>query len=90
MDLKKLRVEIDKQDRQLLQVLSRRFAVTKKVGMYKFKNNLPVKDLKREGEMFAKRKKMAKKYGLNEKMAIKIYRAILEAVYEDHKRFRKN
>ena len=35
--LKKLRQQIDKLDRQLLEILAGRFAVTKQVGKYKKK-----------------------------------------------------
>jgi len=88
-NLSKYRDEIDNLDKKLLDVLSKRFSITKKVGKYKAKNNLPVKDLKREKEMFARRAALAKKYSLEKEMISKIFRAIIDSVYKEHEKLRK-
>ncbi|MFA6382931.1 MAG: chorismate mutase [Parcubacteria group bacterium] len=88
-DLLKYRDEIDSLDKKLLDILSKRFSVTKKVGQYKAKNNLPIKDLKREKEMFVRRVALAKKYSLEKEMISKIFRAIIDSVYKEHKKLRK-
>ena len=41
-ELKKLRDEINKQDRLLLQILKNRFKIVKKVALLKKKHNLPI------------------------------------------------
>lgn len=88
-NLSKYRDEIDNLDKRLLDILSKRFSVTKKVGQYKAKNNFPVKDLAREKEMFARRAELAKKYSLETEMISKIFRAIIDSVYKEHKKLRK-
>jgi chorismate mutase len=89
IDLLKYRDEIDNLDKKLLDILSKRFSVTKKVGLYKAKNNLPVKDLSREKELFARRIALSKKYSLETEMIKKIFRAIIDSVYKEHKKLKK-
>lgn len=63
LTLKKLRQQIDKTDRKILEVLAKRFAITQKVGQYKKKHQLRAKDPKREKEIFRQREKWAKELG---------------------------
>ena len=57
--LESLRVEVDECDRQLIQVLGRRFEMVRRIGAYKAANNLPVEDEARERELLADRKRQA-------------------------------
>jgi chorismate mutase len=43
-ELEKLRSQIDKVDNEILKNLSRRIRLSRKVGEYKIKNNLPILD----------------------------------------------
>lgn len=47
-NLEKFRGELDKIDRDLVSILNKRFSVTKKLMIYKRKNNLPLVDKARE------------------------------------------
>lgn len=88
--LKGLRKEIDKADKNLLIALAKRFGATKKIGEYKAKNDLPVRDKKREKEMMAMRKKWAKKLSLKDPFISQVFSLILKNVYKDHRKLRKN
>lgn len=50
MDIKSLRAEIDKIDRELIELFCARMDVSRKVGEYKKKNSVPVLDEKREND----------------------------------------
>lgn len=52
--LKKMRVEIDELDLQLMELLNRRYQLSKEIGIYKKENNIQVLDLKREHEILDK------------------------------------
>ncbi|MEW5897135.1 MAG: chorismate mutase [Nanoarchaeota archaeon] len=60
-----LREEVDLLDEELLRVLSIRKKVVGKILRLKKRLNLPERDIKREKEMYAKRRKLAKKMKLN-------------------------
>ena len=87
--LKKLRQQIDKLDNQLLEILARRFAVTKQVGEYKKKKNLPVQDKKREKEIFRERRIWAKRLNLNPLFIEKLFKLIIKNVKENHRKIKK-
>ena len=57
--LESLRAEVDECDRQLIQVLGRRFELVRRIGAYKAAENLPVEDGARERELLADRKRQA-------------------------------
>lgn len=52
--LENYRNEIDEIDEQLINLLNARFAVTKNVGEYKRKNNLPILNNSREEQIINK------------------------------------
>ncbi len=54
MNLDDLRVEIDKIDTDLVNLLEKRMEISKKVGSYKLENNLPVLNINREIEVLRK------------------------------------
>jgi len=54
MDLQELRAEIDKIDKQLIQLINQRMDISVKVAEYKKQHNLPVHDPKREQEILEK------------------------------------
>ena len=57
--LEVLRSEIDECDREIIGLLSRRFELVEKIGLYKARHNLPVRDEAREREILADRKHQA-------------------------------
>lgn len=51
MELKEIRQEIDKLDRELIELFKARMDCARKVGEYKLKNNLPILNTERENEI---------------------------------------
>ena len=47
-DIEKLRKEIDKIDTNMIVLIRKRFETARKIGKYKRKNGLRIRDLKRE------------------------------------------
>lgn len=87
--LQDLRKEIDVIDRQIMSALVQRFKVTRKVGIYKAKHQLPPLDKKREDEMFTHKKLLASRYKLNPSLVEKIFKSITAEVRKNH-RYEKN
>lgn len=48
MDLEKARIEINNLDKEIVQLLEKRFQVVLEIGKYKKENNIPVYDEQRE------------------------------------------
>ena len=74
--LESLRAEIDECDRQIIELLARRFELVRKIGMYKANHNLPVVDEARETEILRDRKRQSsagKNYSVDN-----IFKLILE------------
>ncbi len=84
-NLQNLRQQIDKTDKQLLKVLAKRFALTKKVGEYKKEHDLKPQDRKRERQIFIQRKKWAKELGLDSVLVTRIFRLIIRKVCQNHR-----
>ncbi|MBE6714138.1 MAG: bifunctional chorismate mutase/prephenate dehydratase [Ruminococcaceae bacterium] len=59
MDLNDLRLEIDKIDREMVELFCKRMAISVKVSQYKIENSLPVLDANRERKKLAKISEMA-------------------------------
>lgn len=83
--LKKLRSEINDIDRKILIDLKHRFRVTRKIGTYKAKYNLPPQDKKREAEISKIRNELAGKFGLDRVLVEKIFKIIISSVRREHK-----
>lgn len=77
-NLDELRKEIDNIDREIFLLLKKRFDVVKKVGEYKKKNNLPIRDLKREGEIIRQK---AGEMGMDEEFVEEVYRILFSEAY---------
>lgn len=80
-ELVKLRQEIDKIDSKLLELISKRLLVVKKVGEYKNRIGRPVKDPKREEERITILAIQGKKYGLARNIIEKIWKTFFEIAY---------
>lgn len=70
-----LRGKIDNLDQELLQLLEKRFQITKEVGEIKKSENIQIQDSKREGELFEDRIGQTK---LDKVFVKKIFTTILE------------
>ncbi|MBI4144052.1 chorismate mutase [Candidatus Woesearchaeota archaeon] len=69
--MKRLRKQINRIDDDLLRLIASRLRVAKKIGIYKKKHNLPVRDVKREREIINERTKALAKLGFNDSLFVK-------------------
>ncbi len=76
ISLESIRVGIDECDKQIIQILARRFGLALEVGKYKAIRNLPVLDKARETQLLADRRRQASEAG-NYSMG-EIFKLILE------------
>jgi|TARA_B100002003_G_C13916239_1_gene445685 chorismate mutase len=73
-----VRSKIDKLDVKLVRILNKRFKLSNKLIQYKIKNNIAVKDQKRENQILNKNKKLAKKLKLNPSFVEDIFNKVLK------------
>ncbi|WP_394234804.1 chorismate mutase [Niallia oryzisoli] len=83
-NLENLRTSIDQIDSELINLLSKRFELTEKVGIYKAANNLMAQDSVRESEKFDKLIKLSEEHNLNPEYALIIFRCIMDAAISRH------
>lgn len=75
-ELEKLRADIDMFDNQLLDILSRRMEVSKKIGIIKEKSKITIYQQSRWDEIVNNRIKMGMSYELSEEFILNIYQSI--------------
>lgn len=73
-DIAVYRHKIDALDKKIAKLLAERFETSRKIGVYKKNNNLPIADAEREKAIVADVKKSAGAYGEN---VADVYRTIL-------------
>lgn len=88
-DLTKLRVAIDKVDEDIIQLLAKRFALTRRVGNYKKIKKLDPIDSCRERSQAKRLVKLSKKSGLNYYLVLSLYKLIIDEVVKNHKKMLK-
>jgi chorismate mutase len=76
-DIQKLRKRIDEIDEQILRLLSERAEICRSIGFLKRDNEIPITDLNRESEIYAKIKGKAPDFGLDAEQVEAIYRQIV-------------
>ena len=84
MNLNDLRIEIDECNKQLFQVIKKRFEITRKVGRLKAEENLPAYDKERESRIIKNIREMAKNEKLNPDMMENIFKIIMTEVVKEH------
>ena len=89
MNLEELRIDINKCNEELFNILKKRFSLTRKIGEIKAKNNLKPCDKKRRNIILDEMKILAKKNNINEIMVEKIFKTIMKQVVKEHKEIRK-
>jgi chorismate mutase len=77
-DIEKLRERIDEVDENILLSLSDRAKICKAIGILKDKHGFPVKDNKRENDLYMKIRKKATELNLDAEQVEEIYRKIVE------------
>lgn len=75
-ELEKLRADIDLFDNQLLDILSRRMEVSRKIGIIKRNNQITIYQPNRWNETVNKRIKIGMSYGFSEEFVLNIYQSI--------------
>jgi len=76
--LEELRVQIDKLDDEVLQLMEQRMSVSEKIGFFKKENNVTILQTNRWNELLKKRINIGLSKGLSEEFIQKIYAAIHE------------
>ena len=84
-ELQALRTQLDNIDGQLIKLLTRRFKLTRQVGLLKRHHGLPVVDKNREAAMFVRITGLAQSAGVNPKLARNILRLIIAEVVKIHR-----
>jgi chorismate mutase len=77
MDIKKLRKEIDRIDSKMIPLLGRREKIVEKIAAIKVKEGIPTKQPKREKEIIARTKKIARKHKLKPSIIDNVYAKII-------------
>ena len=75
--IEKLRKEIDSIDSNILELLSKRKSIVKKISEIKKQKNKPIIDEGREQEIMGRIKKLAKEKGLDENFIGSVYEIII-------------
>jgi chorismate mutase len=78
------RSSIDNIDAALIHILAERFRITKEVGAYKAKMQLPASDPGREERQIARMRKLAEQANLDPEFSEKFLRFIIEEVIRHH------
>ncbi|MCB1493207.1 MAG: chorismate mutase [Rhodobiaceae bacterium] len=84
MTLADYRKSIDRIDAALLHILAERFAITKKVGIYKAEHDLPPADPEREARQIARLRQLAADADLDPDFAEKFLAFIVKEVIRHH------
>jgi chorismate mutase len=74
--LESLREKIDSLDQQLIELLSHRMEIVKRIGQYKLENNVAIVQLRRWEEMIKFRVELGKTLGLSEKYVKSLLRLV--------------
>jgi chorismate mutase len=84
--LQALRAEIDEVDAKIVGLLAERFRVTGEVGKLKARHALAAVDPRREAAQEARFRELARQRGLNPDLVVRIFRAIIDEVVENHRK----
>jgi chorismate mutase len=88
--LSSLRAQIDALDQRWVEILAQRFRLTGEVGRLKQAGNLPAVDAEREASQVGRIRELARLHGLQEEVAIKVLRSVIDEVVANHKRLISN
>jgi chorismate mutase-like protein len=78
MDIKKSRKEIDKIDKNIIQLLNKRSNLVNDILKYKGGKNMPLFDKKRENQILKDSLKQARKLKLSPNLVLDIFKRILK------------
>ena len=83
--LEELRLQIDKLDDEVLQLMEQRMVISQKIGMFKKENNITFLQTNRWNDLLKKRVNVGISKGLGEIFVKKLYSAIHEASIQHQK-----
>jgi len=83
--LEELRLQIDKLDDEVIQLMEQRMAISKKIGIFKKENNITILQTNRWNELLEKRINVGLSKGMSEAFVKKIYSAIHEESIQQQK-----
>jgi len=83
--LEELRMQIDKLDDEVLQLMEQRMTVSEKIGIFKKEHNVTILQTNRWNELLKKRINVGLSKGLSEGFVLKIYSAIHEESIQHQK-----
>jgi len=78
-NIENYREEIDVIDFKIIELLAERMKIVREIGQLKKKNNIPILDEKRYGEIMQSRAKLSEELGLDEKSVKSIFQTIHKA-----------
>ncbi len=84
-NLKELRIDLNRIDDKILDLLIERFKITNEVGDYKAKNAMPPINEDREKAIFDSLTEKAISRDLNPDLILKVWRDIIDEVIDNHK-----
>ena len=79
------RKEIDRIDRELVNLLADRFNQTHKVGILKASNSLQAVDAERESQKIAELRRLCETNGLNPDLVTELFTRIMQEVVKNHR-----
>lgn len=88
--LQQLRTDIDKIDQDMVELLAKRFALTKQVGKLKSRSNVASIDPTREAQQFSRITKLALANNINPQLCQDILRLVIDQVVSDHNTIKSN
>ena len=84
-ELAKLRMEIDKIDAHIVELLAQRFDITNRVGVLKAQKNLSAVDPEREARQAQRYTELANKFGVQPSVVQNLFRDIIDEVVINHR-----
>lgn len=87
--LERYRASIDNLDTALIHIVAERFRITKQVGAFKARHNLPPADKSREATQVERLRALAKSADLDPDFAEKLLAFIISEVIRHHEQARK-
>jgi len=85
-DLSALREQIDLIDDQIIDLISRRFKLTGKIGQIKVDKSLPAHDERREEQIISRVVEKSKELSVNPELIHSIFKIILSETVSNHKK----
>ena len=86
-ELRRLRAEIDQIDDDIIQLLGKRFDVTRQVGLLKAEKQLNSVDPERERQKLEHLRQQAEALSLNPEFVLSLFGTLFAEVVSNHKRF---